>query len=241
MITMLTALAFMGTPTWEEARAAHAHHDVSIADDQLVVESRWSTGAWVHASPRIELAVPLPADAELTGAEPERSDDGSIVALVFDGGAAPHTRVSVPLDEALADGDVPIPVLEDGGVQRVSLDAALTFRPDAGLGMVTHLGHHVATELAHDERRAVDRQLRAAPLGSYYVTVPAIVRAHGLHGALFRSSDVRHRSAIGVALIFVIVAGAGAFAYRRSRAGAEAERAEQVLAAEFDGLERDSP
>jgi len=230
MIAMMFVLAIEGP---------HCHHDVALVDDRIVVESRWSAGSWASARPEVELALPLPADAELEGARVERDADGRIVGLVLDGSTAPHVRTSVPLATAEHERELPIPVLVGGGVQRVSLDPALGFHPDPGLGMVTHLGHHVATELDHRERRAIDRQLRAAPLGSYYASTAVIAREHGLHGELELRADVRRRSAIGVAVLFVVVCGVGVIAYRRSRRGAEAERAEQVLAAEFDGLERD--
>ncbi|MBC8068061.1 MAG: hypothetical protein IAG13_06990, partial [Deltaproteobacteria bacterium] len=170
------------------------------------------------------------------GATAVRDDEGRIVALVFDAGTEPRTRTRVSLEHVRAQGALPIPVTTTSTVQRISLDAALAFHPEPALGMITHLGHTVARELDHDERRAIDRQLRAAPLGSFYATTASITREHGLRGEIELRADVRRRSAIGGAGIFVIACGAGVLGYRRSRRSAEAERADQVLAAEFDAL-----
>jgi hypothetical protein len=228
MIAMMLSLVLAGP---------HAHHDVALVDDRVTIDTHWSTGTIAGGEHAVALAVPLPADAELVGAAPVRDAEDRIVALRFDGSEPPHLQTRVPF--ASAQRALPIPVLDGGGVQRVSLDDALAFHPDPALEMVTHLGHHVSTAIDHDERRAIDRQLREAPIGSYYATTSVIAREHGLVGELELRADMRHRSAIAVAVLFVVVCGVGVIAYRRSQRGAEAERAEQLLAAEFDGLERD--
>jgi hypothetical protein len=228
MLTIMLSLAIEGP---------HAHHDVALVDDVLVIDTRWSPATIARGHDAVALAVPLPADTKLAGAAAVRDDEDRIVAVLFDGSEPPRLQTELPLATARDEGVLPIPVLDGCGVQRVSLDTNLGFRPDPALEMVTHLGHHVAPAI---RRRAIDRELGRAPLGSYYATTDAIAREHGMHGELELRADERSRTALGVAVLFVVVCGAGTIAYRRSRHRAEAERADQLLAAEFDGLERDT-
>lgn len=218
---------------------AVAHHEVARRGDAIAVETTWSDREVIDEAGVIALAVPLPGAAVITGATVRTDDDGEIVALVPDDPRARRPHVAVQLEGAGEDA-LPLPVASRSSVQRVRLGSELAFRPDPALGLVTHLGHTYPLAWHRADRIDVDDRLPGDGRrpGAIYIPTDAITRSGGVLGAVESRTAGRHRTAIAIGGVFVVLCGMGGWAYRRSRHHAEAERADAVLAAEFDALER---
>lgn len=218
-----------------------AHHEVALYQGELAVSTTWSSREVADERGRVVLAVPLPAGVTITGAVPETDARGGVIALRLDapGSALPHVELRAALDP---DAGLPLPVAAASQVQRVRLDDALRFSPDASLGLVAHLGQTVPPAWHRRDRLAVDARLpgERPRIGALYVPTDAVVYAGGVLGTLEPREHGRHRTAIGIGVVFVVLCGAAAWGYRRARRSAEAEHADLVLAAEFADLGDDA-
>lgn len=216
---------------------AFAHHEVALHQGELAVSTTWSSRDVADERGRIALAVPLSGAVVITGATPETDGHGDVVALHLDapGSARPHVELRAPLE---ADAGLPLPVAAASEVQRVRLSDALRFSPDASLGLVAHLGQTMPPSWHRRDRLDVDARLPGVRprVGGLYVPTDAVIHAGGVLGTIEPREHGRHRTAIGIGVVFVVLCGAGAWGYRHARRSAEAEHAELVLAAEFDGL-----
>jgi hypothetical protein len=217
--------------------AVVAHHEVALHQGEIAVSTTWSSREVADERGRVALAVPLPAGVTITGAAPETDGNGKVIALRLDvpESARPHVDLRAPLDWGAG---LPLPVAAASQVQRVRLTDALRFSPDASLGLVAHLGQTVPPAWHRHDRLAVDSRLPGdrPRVGALYVPTDAVVHAGGVLGTIELREHGRRRTAIGIGVVFVVLCGAGAWAYRRARRSAEAEHAELVLAAEFEGL-----
>lgn len=225
--------------------AIAAQHDVTVVDDRVVVDTRWSDPSVADDDGAIELVVPLAPNTAIEGAAPRRDDDDRITALRIDPSRAhaPAVRVVVPLADVEADGALPLPVATRSRVQRIAIDDGLVFRPDPALGLALHLGHTLPQGMRTRQREAVDDLLdiSRARMGAMYVDTDAVERTGGVVGTIEASTVGRRRTAIATGVVFVALCGAGAAAYRRARRSAEAERADLLLEAEIDALGRRDP
>lgn len=220
---------------------AVAQHDVTMADDHVVVRTRWSDASVADADGVIELATPLPAAAQIEGAEPMVDAAVGITALQLHDvrGDRATVRVVVALDEVQQTGALPLPVATRSVMQRVAVDDTLMFRPDPALELAVNLGFTMPLGMRMRERAAFDDALGLSGrgLGAVYVGTASIERTGGVLGVIETRAVGRRRAAIAAGVVFVALGGAGAWAYRRARRSAEAEHAELLLASEIDALD----
>jgi hypothetical protein len=212
-----------------------AHHDVALVGDRIAIETTWS--AMFRDDPRLVLAVPLPPDATVTGAEVERGVAG-ITALVLADAHDPSVHVELDAAAVTSSGELPLPIACSTTMQRLRIGDDLSFRADTRLGVVVHLGRTQPADLSSREREAMDAMLpgQRTEIGAQYLPTSAIVEEGGVIGVVEHRADSKHKFAIGMGAVFVVLCGAGSVLYLRTRRAAEAEHAEAVLAAEFDAL-----
>jgi hypothetical protein len=217
---------------------AAAHHDVTLVGERLAIDTTFSHAP--HPEARLVLAVPLPEHASIVGATPEHGPAG-ITALRFDPADERTLHLELDASDVESSGRLPLPVVCGTQVQRVRMDDAVAFLPDARLGLVVHMGRTQPATMSSPEREGFDRILprQRTELGATYIATEAIVEHGGVLGALERRADSKQRVALGTGLVFVVLCGAGGLVYLRSRRDAEVEHAEAVLAAEIDGLDEE--
>lgn len=217
-----------------------AHHDVLLVGDRIAIDTTFSVVD--EGELRIELAVPLPANAIVSGAQVERGPAG-VTALVLDAGheRRPSVHVEVDASEVEASGRLPLPIVCSTFVQRVRFGDDVGFRPDPRLGLVVHMGRTQPATMSSHERESIDSLLprQRSEIGAQYVPTSAIVQQGGVIGVVERRADTKHRVALGIGAVFVVLVGGGGLAYRQVRREAQVEHADAVLAAEFDALTKD--
>lgn len=215
-----------------------AHHEVLLAGDRIAIDTTFS--AVDDGELRMELAVPLPASAIVSGAHAEIGAAG-ITALVLDAthDRRPAVRVEVDATDMEGNGELPLPIVCSTVMQRLRVGDDLAFRPDPRLGLVVHMGRTQPATMSTKERKGMDALLPAqrSGIGVQYIPTAAVVHQGGVLGVVERRAESKHRVALGIGAVFVVLCGGGALAYRRARREAEAEHAEAVLAAEIDALE----
>jgi hypothetical protein len=232
---------------WARARTdasdavAWGLHRVELERATVVVQSRFELHHGIDAP--IRLAAPLPATAELSGAEPVHGDDGSIVALRLpEAGTQPSLEVRVPWDHVRRFEALPVPVPEGSSVHRVVLGAALGFSPDPALGLVAQVGHYAPADIdvvaRHRFDARTDGDLRH--VGAYYVRGSDLRAVGSLRGEVILQRQRMGRAAIVVGVVFVLVVGAMVVAHRRLDRAVRYERAEAYLAKELGALEDDT-
>ncbi|MBC8072083.1 MAG: hypothetical protein IAG13_27430, partial [Deltaproteobacteria bacterium] len=68
---LFAALAIASAPApWSDPLSSH--HDVALVGEYVVIDSHWTLGTRVPEPARAELALPMPAEAELDGASSVR-------------------------------------------------------------------------------------------------------------------------------------------------------------------------
>lgn len=213
-------------------------HRVELERATVVVRSRLALDHAVDAP--IALAAPLPAAAELEGAEAERDADGSIVALRL-----PPTRsdvtleVRVPWDHVRRAEALPVPVPAGDSVHRVVLSAALGFSPDPALGLVAQVGHYAPAEIdvvaRHRFDARTDGDLRH--VGAYYVRGIDLRPVGSLRGEVTLQRQRMARVAMVLGVAFALVVLAMLVAQRRLSRAVRYERAEAYLDQELRALD----
>ncbi|MCA9708110.1 MAG: hypothetical protein KDK70_19820 [Myxococcales bacterium] len=214
-------------------------HRVELERTTVVVRSTWAlvsapTGA-------VALAAPLPASAQLTGAEPVADATGRIVALTVPPGttgrAALETRV--PWGEVERIGSLPVPVPAGSSVHRVVLDPALSFSPDPALGLIAQVGHYAPAELDVVARHRFDARTdgNLRHVGAYYVRGQDLAPVGALRGEVALQRHRMGRAALVAGGVFGLAVLVMLVAQRRLGRHVRYERAEAYLAREFEGLE----
>ena len=232
-IELACGIALFGLPRASQPEIDSGHHVTLARGDVLEIETVW-LGATIDRSH--PLAVPLPGDAEVDGAVVEVVD-GRVVAI-----NAPRTVfvIRVPLEAARDAGAVPLAIPEADGRHRVTFDGALAFEPAIELGLTPQLTNAATEGVSLFRARALDDQLHALPDAEgvrRYVTTRELEGSGGFVGQLQRADVVRRHRLMWAGAAFLLVVAAMAAVQRRPRRTADLERAESLLAAEFDGLE----
>ncbi|MBL4688070.1 MAG: hypothetical protein JKY37_26005 [Nannocystaceae bacterium] len=212
----------------------HGGHHVAIdGSDHVIIQTQWLCP---HQC-TLPLALPLPPEATLIGVSEQRSDDGSIVALVS------HDRnlvftVSVPLDTVQALGAVPLALPDRHGTHRVTFDSGPALEPNVGLGLAPKLTVATTKGVRGNPRRWLDAQLADVDSGGLvrYATQTDIVRAGGFGGSVERAETRRRRLLLLAGAMFVLVVTALAAAHRRLMRRADEERVDKLLAEEIEAL-----
>jgi len=228
-------VAFFVPPHASSPEIDSGHH-VTLADgDTLEIETVWLGATSGRTYP---LVIPLPESASVEGAEAER-DHGRVVGL-----AAMHRGsvfiVRVPLQTAQDEGAVPLAIPQANGRHRVTFDDALAFEPAIDLGLTPQLTHAATEGVSLFRARALDDQLLTLPEAEgvrRYATTRELRASGGFVGQLREAEAVRRQRLMWAGAAFLLVVAALAAVHRRLRRSADLERAESMLAAEFDGLE----
>lgn len=232
-IELACGIAFVGLPRTSEPEIDSGHHVTLAAGDVLEIETVW-LGATIQRS--VPLALPLPDDAEVDGAVVEEVD-GRVVAIT-----APGTVfvIRVPLEAAQDAGAVPLAIPANDGRHRVTFDKALAFEPAIDLGLTPQLTNAATEGVSIFRARALDDQLHALPEAEgvrRYAATRDLRGSGGFIGQIERTDVVRRHRLMWAGAAFLLVVAALAAVHRRLRRTADLERAESLLAAEFDGLE----
>lgn len=212
-------------------------HELELENSTVVVRSRWHMHRDHDPSTPIELAAPLPADAELSGARAVTDETGAVVALRVDDPSA--LTVRMPWSQVKSSGTLPVAIPEGDSVHRIVLGPAIGFSPDPQLGLVAQVGHYAPADIDVVARHRFDERTDQSHrnVGAYYVRGRDLATTRALQG------EVEHRRArMGRALlvalgVFVLVVLAMVVMHRRLDRSVRHERAEAYLAQEFESLE----
>lgn len=240
IISLLSIFVFAG-PTTAAVVAPNddlvidAGHHVTLAGELIVVRSEW-LGAPTHDA--VALAVALPPEVVVDGIEAQRADDGSVVALGPSGGEVTFS-ISLPLSQVRELGAVPT-AFTAHGTHRITFDDALTFDPSIALGLSPRRTWSVSGSVVSHPERWLDPRLESVPGAQgmvRYATSRDLMAAGGWRGQLQTTKARRQTLLVWIGAAFVVVVTALAAVYRRMQRGAEFERAEALLDAEFAALD----
>lgn len=213
-------------------------HEVELQRATVVVSTRLSLD---HAPEEaIPLATPLPAEAQVHGAEPERAPDGTVVGLrPLSGHAEAVVETRVPWDHVRRSGSLPVPVPAGRSVHRVVLDPALSFSPDPALGLVAQVGHYAPADLDVVDRHRFDARTDGdlRHVGAYYVRGSDLRSAGALRGEVTLKRQRMGRAALVAGGLFGLVVLGMVVAHRRLGRHVRYERAEAFLEQEYRALE----
>lgn len=221
-----------------EDRIEWGLHDVSLENATVVVRSRLAvTGTLDEA---LELATPLPADAEVLHAEPVRAADGMVTALHLHlAGGQAEVETRVPWEAVRRASALPVPVPQGHSVHRVVLDPALSFSPDPALGLVAQVGHYAPAELDVIHRHRFDARTdgHLGHVGAYYLRGTDLRTAGSLRGEVALKRQRMGRAALVTGGLFGLVVLGMVLAHRRLSRHVRYERAEAYLEQEYRDLE----
>lgn len=214
--------------------ATAVSHDGVLLGDAIAWTSTYDLDAPVR---ELTLAVPLPANVELTGshplASPERDADGAIIGFAL---AAPASRVDIETRQRADFGDsaLLVPLLDGDCVQRVTL-AGGAFTPDDGLGIVKTIVDQRQLGISDREERQSDRALGRPrtrhPM--YVVADPRVREAGGLIGTLAPADAISTSTWMTAGGIFLAVMAVLAGSWKVLARFAEAERVDAYIKKEF--------
>ncbi len=238
------ALAILMTVFWPRASWAAPEdsvrwglHEVELSRRTVTVHSEWSVGSAPDEA--IPLAAPLPAQAELTGAEPVRDDTGAIVAVQVWGSGTTTLETTVPWAQVRRHEALPVPVPAGQSVHRVVLDPSLSFSPDPSLGLLAQVGHYAPASFHVVDRHRFDARTdgNLRHVGAYYVRGDDLSASGGLVGPVVpRRQRMARLMLIAGGLFGLLVLGMVIVNRRLSRRVRQ-ERAEAFLEQEFRALD----
>ena len=233
-VNLACGVAFLSPP--RSGPEIDSGHHVTLAEtDTLEIETVW---LGITPDVPIELVAPLPETAEVSGALEQRVD-GEVVAIAPEGSGAVFV-IRVPMQVAQDAGLVPLAIPDTRGRHRVTFDGALAFEPAIELGLTPQLTNAATQGVSLFRARALDDQLHALPEPDgvrRYAATRDLRATGGFVGDLQRAEAVRRHRLVWAGAAFLLVVAALAAIHRRLRRTADLERAESLLAAEFEGLD----
>jgi hypothetical protein len=236
---VLAALLIGAALAASPATVATAGHHGTWTGEGLTWESTFVMADMPLGGGRIELAVPLPGDVQVTSGRPARvvpvyDENGEIVALDVEGFAS---REIVTLVQPAEAGELALhaPLAVGEAVQRVTLDGA-TFEPDPGVGVERRIADARQSGVSRKEKRRVDKELgRARPSDHpmYVVADTRVKDAGGLVGELVPSGQNQGLVAGAIGAAFVATLAGLALLRRFLAKMAEAEEVDAYIKKEF--------
>lgn len=240
LMTLLIPRASWAAPA---DRVEWGLHRVQFEHNELVVYCTWSLD--LAPTEAIPLAAPLPAAAEVTGAEPVTNAAGEITALELRlaGGGEVHLEVRVPWSTLRRAELLPVPVPSGQSVHRVVLDPALAFSPDPALGLLAQVGHYAPAEFDVVARHRFDARTdgNLRHVGAYYVRGRDLDATGAMRGEITLQRQRQGRAVLVAGGLFGLLVLGMLVAQRRLSRHVRHERAEAYLAREFEALESDEP
>lgn len=213
-------------------------HEVKLENKTVVVDSEFAMP--VLEPTAVTLATPLPATAEVIGAEAKYGPNGSITALMLDGRGVVQTRV--PWKQVEKSGELPVPIPTGSSVHRVIFRPAIGFSPDPQLGLIAQVGHYAPPDIDVIARHRFDSRADGSHrhVGAYYLRGDDLASVGALRGEVELQRHRMGRAALVAGVLFALVVLGMLFWHRRLDRSVRHERAEAYLASEFDALD-DAP
>jgi hypothetical protein len=175
-------------------------------------------------------------------------EDGRVVGVVVDRSAADGRTVSGVVYQRLAHdgrsaGHLGAPVAAGASLQIVDMDlgAGTRFEVETGRILERHVGFVAPPGIGHAPREEARRltgyeaRVNGAAL---YVRGDDVRAANGLSATVVTPSSRAHGTTLAIGLVFAAMVGALLVAMRRLRHAASVERADAMLAAEVEALDR---
>jgi len=234
----LLMTVLMPRPAWAATPAVDwGLHRVELDRSTVVVRSTWSLGP--ASDVPVPLAAALPAEAELSGADPVRDDDDRIVALSLAHGGEVSLETRVPWSAVRRAEALPVPIPTGSSMHRVVLDPALSWSPAPALGLVAQVGHYAPASFDVIARHRFDARTdgNLRHVGAYYLRGEDLSDHAGLTGEVtLRRQRMARLTLIAGGLFGLAVLGM-VVAYRRLGRQVRHEEAEAFLEQEFRALD----
>jgi hypothetical protein len=246
MVTGIWPWLVVGWCLGGDAVAARLEGGAVVRGEMVGNELRWHfSGKLDGEAGRLPLLWPIGGGQELglpAGFAPETNAEGAVVAILAPPG---RRQLRIEAVEALPvgtlEGWTPVvlhpPLIGEGQKHRIDL-LDLDLRPDAGLGLLTHVQERRAGGFSRAEARALDRQMgepsREARLGRpIYLYGDENLGALGLSGSVRKAGATSGGLLMGALLLSGLLVGGILTGLRLLRIQARKEEVEAYIQTEF--------